>query len=170
MKFNLKLVFATFFAISAIISCTKKEDVGATATSKMAGEWYIEYFDASDPTVALDHHTKIKTYNTSTDDGKQVWVDDQDWWPFKAKFDVNATNLTFSAMPQTQDVLALNRSTPKVAYIRVVEGKVLSGMGKSKSGNKVDSIYLKVEFTTDDPGKIYEIRGHQRTGFFEDEY
>ena len=53
--------------------------------------------------------------------------------------------------------------------VKFYEGKVITGGGMSKSGVVVDSIYLKVEFS-DDPGVIYEIKGHQRTGFFEDEY
>jgi hypothetical protein len=53
--------------------------------------------------------------------------------------------------------------------IKVYEGKVLPGAGRSKTGVTADSIFLRVEFP-DDPGNIYGIRGHQRTGFFEDDY
>ena len=51
----------------------------------------------------------------------------------------------------------------------MIEGKVLPGAGKTKSGNSVDSIYLRLEFS-EEAGTIYEIKGHERTGFFEDEY
>jgi hypothetical protein len=80
--------------------------------------------------------------------------------------DVDYANLLFKAMNQTEDFAA----TVSPSYMKIIEGKILPKQGKSKAGNSVDSIYLKVEFTTDDPGEIYEIRGHQRTGFFEDEY
>ena len=53
--------------------------------------------------------------------------------------------------------------------IKVLEGKVLPNAGKSKSGGTVDSIYMKLEFS-EEAGTIYEVAGHQRTGFFEDEY
>ncbi len=45
----------------------------------------------------------------------------------------------------------------------------MAGAGKTKSGNPVDSIYMEAVFS-DDPGNKYVISGHQRTGFFEDEY
>ena len=51
----------------------------------------------------------------------------------------------------------------------VADGKVLPLGGKSKSGVVVDSIFMHVEFS-DDPGTIYTISGHQRSGFLEDEY
>lgn len=164
MKLN-KLIITSLALIIVAFSCTKKEEVGSTSTVGMAGEWFIEYFDTTDISTPLDHHSKIITYNTSANDGKQIWVDDPNFWPFKAKMNVDISKLAFTAMDSTFDVVA-----SKTNRIRVIGGKVLPKMGKSKSGNIVDSIYLKVEFLDDDPGVIYEIRGHQRTGFFEDEY
>ena len=53
--------------------------------------------------------------------------------------------------------------------ILVKEGKVIKDGGRSKTGVKTDSIYMVVEFS-DDLGTDYEISGHMRTGFVEDEY
>jgi len=129
----------------------------------MSGEWFVQYFDDADPTAPLvANHSDLLTYNTS-DNATQVWVEDH-LWPFKAKFNVNYSALTFTALDQTE-----NMEDPGT-MLRVIEGKVIQNAGRSKSGNTVDSIYLKVEFLDDDPGVIYQIRGHMRTGFFEDEY
>jgi hypothetical protein len=46
---------------------------------------------------------------------------------------------------------------------------VIKDGGRSKTGVKTDSIYMVVEFS-DDLGTDYEISGHMRTGFVEDEY
>lgn len=154
---------ALFVGAALLFSaCTKDPEVGKTTTGEMGGEWFVEYYD--DAGHALTDHTKILTYNTSDPASNQVWVDDPDLYPFKAKFDVDPQALTFKAMNKAVDVAQGSGLT-----IKVIEGKVLPKAGKSKSGNNVDSIYLKVEFS-DDPGNVYQIKGHQRTGFFEDEY
>ena len=154
---------ALFVGAALLFSaCTKDPEVGKTTTSEMSGEWFVEYYDEGG--TALTDHTSFLTYNTSDPNSNQVWVDDENIWPFKAKFDVDPQALTFKAMPAATDVANSSGLT-----IKVIEGKVLPKAGRSKSGNIVDSIYLKVEFS-DDPGSIYQIKGHQRTGFFEDEY
>jgi hypothetical protein len=153
---------ALFIGAALLFSaCTKDPDVEKTSTQEFSGEWFIEYYEGGAPVT--DHH-KILTYNTSDPNSGKVWVEDPDVWPFKAKFDVDPAALTFKAMNSAEDVANGTGLT-----IKVYEGKVLPKAGKSKSGNLVDSIYLKVEFS-DDPGTVYEIKGHQRTGFFEDEY
>jgi hypothetical protein len=144
-------------------ACSKKPDVENTSTVAMAGEWFIEYFDDSAPNTPLTPHTKLLTYNTSDPNSNKIWVEDHDVWTFKAKFDVNYANRTFTLLNSTPN---LDDATET---IKVYEGKVLANVAKSKSGNIVDSIFMRVEFSHD-PGTIYQIRGHFRTGFFEDEY
>ena len=53
--------------------------------------------------------------------------------------------------------------------MEVLEGKVINDAGRSKSGVVTDSIYIKAVFS-DDPGTEYEMAGHRRTGFLEDDY
>ena len=53
--------------------------------------------------------------------------------------------------------------------VKVVEGRVIPDGGHSRSGVLVDSLYIKLEFS-DNPGVSYELKGHARTGFFEDEF
>jgi hypothetical protein len=156
LKFSLFIVPVVF----VISSCSKKPDVAYTSTYKMSGEWFTRYYSGN---VAQTTFHKILTYNTADPASSQVWVEDPAVWTFKSKFDVDYASLAFKAVAATD-----NLDIPG-EKIKVYEGKIIPNGGHSKSGNLVDSIYLKVEFT-DDPGTIYEIRGHQRTGFFEDEY
>jgi len=157
------IVFKIFLSIALICliwSCSKKPDVEYTSTYKMSGEWFTRYYDGG---TAVTDYSKMLTYNTSDPASNKIWVVDTLIWPFKAKFDVDYSTLAFKALAATDN---LQLSGQK---IKVYEGKIIPLGGHAKSGTIVDSIYLKVEFT-DDPGTIYEIRGHQRTGFFEDEY
>ena len=145
-----------------INSCQKKPDIEYTSTVNMSAEWFVRYYEDTDPTVALIPYRDLLTYNTSDPNRSQVWIHDH-FWPFKAKPNVDYTNLTFTTTDNAEDILSGGK-------VKIYEGKVIQGAGISKSGNMVDSIFLRVEFLDDDPGFIYQIRGHQRTGFFEDEY
>ena len=53
--------------------------------------------------------------------------------------------------------------------VNLSDGKIFPKLGHSKSGNVVDSIHMKLEFS-DDPGTIYEMNGVERTRFVEDDY
>jgi hypothetical protein len=154
-----KVLYSLAFTF-VLISCTKKPDVEYTSTVRMSGEWFTRYYESGAP---LTSPHKILTYNTSDPSATQIWVEDAVVWPFKAKLDVDYSTLTFKPMAEATNLELAGEK------VKVFEGKVIPGGGITKSGNAVDSIYLKVSFT-DDPGTTYEIRGHQRTGFFEDEY
>jgi hypothetical protein len=159
MKFNnIILVFIFTFLIS---SCSKKPDIEYTSTYKMSSEWYIKFYVGA---TAVTGYEKIISYNTSDPNSNQVWVDDLGLQPFKAKFDVDYASLTFKPATAVPNAASTTGKT-----IKVIEGKVLPGMGHSKSGVIVDSIYLKLEFS-EEAGTIYEIKGQQRTGYNEDEY
>ena len=156
------LKIGAVFVVAAIVfaACSKKPDVENTGSEKMAGEWFTQYYTGG--TAVTDHH-KILSYNTSDPMSSKMWVEDHDVWPFKAKFDVDLGAMTFRAADNLDNIALTGKK------IKVYEGKIVAKGGRSKSGVVVDSIYLKVEFS-DDPGVIYEIKGHQRTGLFEDEY
>ena len=151
------LLLAAAYIVSA---CTKDPAIEHTPTEKMAGEWFVELFEGGQ--AVTDYH-KVLTYNTSNVNSGQIWFEDHDIWDFKAKLDVDGAALTFKSMNAAADVFNAG------VTMKVFEGKILPKAAKSKSGNAVDSIYLKVEFS-DDPGTVYEYKGHMRTGFFEDEY
>jgi hypothetical protein len=158
MKFYKISAIAIWFVIA---SCSKKPDVENTSTVNMAGDWWVETFEDG---AHWDDFQNIYTYNTSDPNSSQLWVDDQKHiWPFKGKFDVDYSNLSFKAKTGIPN-LSLTGKT-----IDVIEGKIIPKGGHSKTGVAVDSIYIKLKFS-DEPGHTYELKGHQRTGFFEDEY
>jgi Lipid-binding putative hydrolase len=149
-------------AIFLLASCKKNlPEVGATVAQKMANEWWVTLDQPGQPDVFGIGHFKIATYNTAANKDS-IWIDDfQNGWQvkFKAAADFNA--LTFS----TKD--APNEYYP--ITVTLTEGKILLNSGHSKSGNVVDSIHMKLEFS-DDPGNIYEMNGGARTRFAEDDY
>ena len=164
-------IFSVFILSIFLLTSCKKElpDVENTATVSLANEWWCQLkFDGDD--VYGGYFSKIYTYNTAANTN-EIWIDDDlestisgnYLWDFKVKATADLNNLTFSA---NQAVSAVPGYDIKV---NITDGKVLPGLGHSKSGNVTDSIYMKVEFE-DDPGNIYTIEGHARTRFVEDEY
>jgi Lipid-binding putative hydrolase len=154
-------ILALLTAIGIFVaSCSKKPDVQYTSTYKMSGEWFVRLKVGGAPVAA---YHKIISYNTSDPNSGKIWLDDLNYWPFKGKLDVDYSTLSFKAATGVANEELTNGT------IKVVEGKILPHAAHSKSGNIVDSFYLKVEFS-DDAGTEYEYGGHQRTGFFEDEY
>jgi hypothetical protein len=157
-----KLILIFTVGIVVLSSCQKLKDPGATAAVNMANEWWVTLnLDGQD---LYGTHVKIATYNTSANNN-EIWVDDFDGnvWDFKVKAQADFSNLTFSA---NESVSVIPGYEIKV---NITDGKIFPGMGLSKSGNVVDSIHMKIEFE-DDPGTIYEIQGHARTRFVEDDY
>ena len=157
-----KLILIFIIGILVLSSCQKEKDPGATAAVSMANEWWV--------TLNLDGvdqygtHVKIATYNTSANNN-EIWVDDFDGnvWDFKVKAQADFTNLTFSANESVSVIPGYD------IKVNITDGKIFQNMGLSKTGNVTDSIHMKIEFE-DDPGTIYEIQGHARTRFAEDEY
>lgn len=145
-----------------VLSCSKKPDIGNTTTVKMSGEWFVQTF--ADGQLILDYE-KILTYNTSDPNSGQIWLDDlrHTWW-FKGKFDIDYPTLSFKAKADIPNEYATGEK------INVMEGKIIPNAGHSKTGVTVDSFYLKAKFSDDPDDAVWEFKGHQRTGFFEDEY
>ena len=160
-----KIYFSLIVLILVMASCSKNPDVGGTAAQKMANEWWAELKLDGDNVYGDGAFAKIITSNTAANKDS-IWISDETsgyLWDFrvKAKADFNA--LTFSAPTGVSVVEGYEIG------VKINDGKVLPGVGHSKTGNITDSIYMKVEFS-DDPGTIYTIEGHARTKFAEDEY
>jgi len=156
-----KIILALGITAFLFSSCDKLPVIDGTAAQKMANEWWITLDSAGKVDYSGIGHFKIATYNTSVNNDS-LWIDDLNhgWGvKFKAKADYN--NLSFIAgnAPNSYSPITVN----------LIEGKILLMAGHSKSGNVVDSIHMKVEFS-DDPGAIYEMNGHARTRFTEDDY
>jgi hypothetical protein len=158
-----KITFLSIIAVFVLASSCKKDlpTIGGTAAQKMSNEWWVTLDQGGTQDLYGIGHFKILTYNTAANNDS-IWVDDyQNGWQVKFKAAANFNDLTFTA-----------KDAPNQYYpitINLTEGKVLLNAGHSKSGNIVDSIHMKVEFS-DDPGTIYEMNGTARTRFIEDEY
>jgi hypothetical protein len=157
-----KITLLSIITIILLASCKKDlPEIGGTAAQKMANEWWVT-LDQGGTQDALGYgHFKLLTYNTAANNDS-IWIDDYGkGWQVKFKAAANFNDLTFSTTNAANEYYPIT--------INLTEGKVLLNAGHSKSGNIVDSIHMKVEFS-DDPGNVYEMNGTARTRFIEDEY
>jgi hypothetical protein len=156
------IYISTCLALLVLTSCKKDlPDIGGTAAQKMANEWWVTLDQGGTQDFYGIGHFKIATYNTAANNDS-IWVDDLgNGWDVKFKAAADFNNLSFSATNASNVYYPIT--------INVTEGKILTKMGHSKTGNVTDSIHMKIEFS-DDPGTIYEMNGHARTMFSEDEY
>jgi hypothetical protein len=154
-----KIILSGCLGIFVLTSCQKVKDAGATTAVKVANEWWVTLtFNGDDIGTG---HFKAATYNTSANDNN-IWVDDyQNGWQFKIKTPIDYSNLTFSTMAAQNEYYNIT--------VNLTDGKIFPKLGHSKSGNVVDSIHMKLEFS-DDPGTVYEMNGVERTRFVEDDY
>jgi hypothetical protein len=157
-----KITILSIIALFLLASCKKDlPTIGGTAAQKMANEWWVTLDSVGITDYYGAGHLKIGTYNTAANNDS-IWIDDfQNIWPFKIKAAANFNDLTFTSTNSPSQYTAIT--------VNVTEGKIFPNLGHSKSGNIVDSIHMKVEFS-DDPGFIYELNGTARTRFIEDEY
>jgi len=101
---NVKIYALLFFLGLSIVSC-KKYEIGGTNGEKTAGEWYVTVvaIDEAGNVVMEDDELfgigpfHLDTYNTSTDNPNEMWIDDnENFWEFKGKISVDPNALTFS--------------------------------------------------------------------------
>ena len=160
---NMKIISKiaiVFLAVLILQSCQKTKDAGATSAVKMANEWWVTLTLNGDDIYGIGHF-RIATYNTASNDNT-IWVDDYgNGWQVKFKAQADYTNLTFSANAAQNEYYNIT--------VNATDGKILPKAAHSKTGVVADSIHMKVEFS-DDPGKIYEMNGVERTRFPEDDY
>jgi hypothetical protein len=149
--------------VLGMVACQKDPSIEKTSTYPLSGEWWVTLRDADGNVVA--DYAKLLTYNTSSNKGDSLWIDDQgNIWTFKVKVGCNAGSKTFSVADSVTSV-----SEDYNIKIDVKDGKVVLKGGKTKNGNVSDSIYFKIGFG-DDPGNTYVISGVRRTGFKDDDY
>lgn len=145
--------------VALFASCDEKEDFEQINSSVMeiSGEWWVDYSEG-------DYHsglTKLIISNTAADNGEEVWIGDEDFWPYKVKCPVNIDQLTFSG----NDLANIEYDV----LIQINGGKMLKDAAKSNSGVVTDSLYFEIEFA-DEPGVIYQASGWRKTGYLEDEH
>lgn len=145
-----------------VYSCQKYDNpvVSTASTYPISGEWWVTLKDTTGA-VLVDYKAFL-TYNTASDKGDSIWVDDEgNLWNFKVKSACNVKDKTFAV-----DSIENQYYPIRVA---IKDGKVILKGGKTKGGNVSDSIYMKIGFT-DGGGATYIISGVRRTGFTKDDY
>lgn len=160
--------------LGTLASCEKDApEVDYTATYPVSGEWWVTYKVETSPGVFEDiyhvGYTPLLTYNTAANKPTEIWVDDHgNFWDFKVKSGLNMPDLSF-AVTDAENTSVDSKGKPYGNKATISNGKVIKDAGLSRSKVKTDSIYFEVEFS-DDPGTVYHVSGHRRTGFPEDEF
>jgi hypothetical protein len=164
-----KIIIIVSACIIVLASCQKVQDPGNTSAVKVANEWWVTLDSVGIADYYGIGHQKILTYNTASNDNN-FWVDDdKNTYGFKVKATVDYSNLTFASDPAAANEYFIPGSASFPETAKITEGKILPKAGHSKSGNIVDSLHFKIEFS-DSPGFIYEINGVERSKFAEDDY
>jgi hypothetical protein len=159
---KMKNIIIGLLFITAFGACNKEYEPEMIDGNELAGDWFVKTYTGGAAVIGYQH---IVTATTAAADGKELLISDGGHiWDFKVKCPMDFKNKTFSSKDSLNNLIE--------GYdikILVKEGKVIKDGGRSKTGVKTDSIYMVVEFS-DDLGTDYEISGHMRTGFVEDEY
>ena len=148
-------------------------DPGATQVVDMAGDWYVRLLVDGEDIYGLGYYL-LSTYNSSANNGNEIWIDDHELWPFKVKTPINLNAKTFSGSglvseySYTQE-LEDETEVEVTPIVTITDGLIVANGATTTGGNPSDSISFTVEFS-DDPGTIYTIEGYKRTGFLEDEH
>lgn len=107
-----KILYLAVVAFCVMFTSCEKDEIGGTATEALAGQWYVVYdgVDANGNVTKEDLNggrTLLLTYNTSSNDGNVLFVDDlKNFWTFKSKVDCNASTLTFSGLEESKYIYA----------------------------------------------------------------
>ena len=164
-----KIIAIISLGIFVLTSCQKVKDAGATSAVKVANEWWVTLDSVGIADYYGLGHQRILTYNTSENDNN-IWVDDNKLtYGFKIQAAVDYTSLTFTSAPLAANEYFIPGSPTFPETVHLTEGKIFPNGGHSRTGNVVDSLHMKLEFS-DDPGFIYEINGVARSRFPEDDY
>ena len=144
------------------------EEPGGTNIEKMCGYWDVMWYAVDTNGEILDEWTDgtIYTYNTAGNSLTEMWIDDQDtYWAFKFKVDIDYTAKTFSATERDYDSAGSGKAV-------VTNGKILEGAGKNLHGAPCDSIAFEISFDDDPYPEAYGfdhylVSGIKHSGFTE---
>lgn len=156
---KLSYLFLSFAMLTSFVSCDQVESVPDESDiliSEITGTWVVDMIYDGDPQGT----NTISIYNTSANDTQFMWLDDQQHsWGLKAKVPLNLEALTFGGTD-------LNELYFDVT-VDITEGKIVKGGATTPSGDVVDSISFKAEFS-DIPGEIWEYSGYKSTAKIND--
>jgi len=158
------------FMIFSVFSCTEDPEVWDSKVLELSGDWFVRYDHESygeDPFGS--GFTPLMTFNTAKDDGTEIWItDDGNFWDYKVKVNVNASNLTFGS-----DQALVNSVDGYEIGVKIMNGKIIKNAVTQPSGYVSDSIYFEIWFEDleDATGIANDkllVGGFKRSGFTED--
>lgn len=167
IEINNPIFIVLMLLASMFISCdaTGDLDPGGTAVQEMAGDWFVELLTDDGSGNLVDMYGigyyKLSTFNTASDDGTELFLDDHGLWPMKSIANVNLDSKTFSGD-------GLGNEYDESVTVNIMDGKILTDAATTTGGNKSDSIYFRVIYADDT--REFVIKGYKRTGFVEDEH
>lgn len=165
MKYNIlkkiSYLILSIILTASFVSCEQTESIPdesdiALDAFGLRSTWVVEFYWDGD----YAGENTIKTYNTSDNDTNTFWLDDiEHGWGLLAKVNVNPNDLTFSGTDLDELYYGVT--------VTITEGKITKDGATTPSGDIVDSIYFKAEFS-DIPGEIWEYTGYRSTAKVED--
>ncbi len=172
----MKRTLLIFLAVASvvIISCSKDEGLTDTPTTiNLAKSWFVRVQGPATTSNYSLFSTRTLTIVSVVDTlGNQqgrvltdtITLDDHNQFSptLRANVRLDASSRTFGAGQYKN----WNNTADSVI---LKEGKIFKDAARSKSGNVVDSIYIKYAFKSA-PGIDYLLKGHERTGLVGDEY
>lgn len=148
-----------------VSSCQKEPRIGGTVSQKLAGEWWVQLYNADMSEIYVGY-TRWGTYNTADENVDKLWVSDYEHLfdpGLKIKIDANLKDLSFGS--QTPVTNAYEGGTDFI----LSDGKIILKGTKSTGGLVTDSIYFKLVDVADSNAE-YVLAGYRHTGWPEDNH
>lgn len=176
---NILYMAASLLLCLMTVSCSK-EDIGGTATEKVAGQWYVSVdgVDENDEVIPgfedffYDGRKMLLTYNTADNNPNEMIVDDLgNIWEFKVKTVVDQNAKTFQTTTTENNNMWAGYEDINVT---ISGGKILPKAGRQNNGSPADSIVFYVSFSDDTyPAKYghtrYKVSGIRYSGLAEND-
>lgn len=167
-----KLLYFAAAALMMVGTSCQKDEIGGTATEKLAGQWYVSVDGVDENGDVIEGYEGmlgsdliINTYNTSANSDKVLFVDDLgEIWVFKVRTECDVNALTFHTANATFDEANPNNENGDPISVVISDGKILPGAGKQKNGSPADSITFLVKFSDDPYPATYGHAGYRVSG------
>jgi len=165
MKNNI-LTRALLAVFIILFTACEKDEIGGTATEKMAGEWFVvaDAVDSEGNVVYEDAdlfgigYFHLDTYNISSNSLTEMWINDNgNFWDFKTRININFDQMTFAA--ENADNQAYE------SKVTIEDGKIILGAATTPSGMPADSIVFTVTFDDDPYPEAYGYYGYRVSGY-----
>ena len=164
VKISLLLIGLSFLTVG----CFDDLEIPKAESLAMSGEWWttntVDGIDAFGTGYQL-----IRSFNTAANGVDTMWItDDAHHYWFKAKTPIDLAAKTFVGDSLPSSIVVDGFGLYEVD-MTITNGQILDDAGTTRTGSVADSIYMELEFS-DDPGTIYVVSGHRRSGFDADEF